>query len=420
MRRLPLAALALGVLAAQLVLASPLAPDPEPYFELKWGSYGGGDGQFREPYGVAVDAEGNVYVADSNNNRIQRFDAGGNYITAWYASKPYGMTVDADGYVYAAENLYWRKYDPDGNLVYQWRAAVRVYGIAVDSSGNVYISWNSGSNHKITRYEYVAVNQYEYDNKTWSSGRLPYGLAFDSSDHLYVADWYNGFYKYDTAGNLLLRWGTPGTGPGEYGAGSYLAVDANDDVYAIDYRLHRVQKFDGDGNFLLMWGAEGAGDGQFQGPSGIATGPGASIYVAEAGAGDRVQKFGTIPPPTPVAIDIKPGDGPNSVNPKSKGLIPVAILTTSVAAGDAFDFDAISVDAFTVAFGPAEAGKAHPRQPLGHYEDLDGDGDIDLLLHFETQETGIACGITEATLTGQTLDGVEFVGSDSVNTVGCR
>jgi len=72
-----------------------------------------------------------------------------------------------------------------------------------------------------------------------------------------------------------------------------------------------------------------------------------------------------------VGIDIKPGSDPNSINPKSKGVIPVAILTDQ-------NFDAATIDVSTVVFGPAGAQPKHN----GHIEDVDGDGDNDLMLHF--------------------------------------
>ncbi len=114
--------------------------------------------------------------------------------------------------------------------------------------------------------------------------------------------------------------------------------------------------------------------------------------------------------PLPVEVDIKPGSFPNSIDPKSKGVIPVAILTTST-------FDATTIDPLSVRFGPDGATEAHGK---GHIEDVDGDGNDDLVLHFRTQETGIACGDTSTSLTGKTFDGQQIQGSDSIQTVGCK
>ena len=111
-----------------------------------------------------------------------------------------------------------------------------------------------------------------------------------------------------------------------------------------------------------------------------------------------------------VTIDIKPGSSPNSINPRSKGRIPVAILTTDT-------FDATTVNETTVLFG-ATGTEATPVQSA--LEDVDGDGDTDMILHFNTQETGIQCGDTSGTLTGETLSGEIIEGADSVNTVGCE
>ncbi|UCG68126.1 MAG: hypothetical protein JSV09_09875 [Thermoplasmata archaeon] len=123
---------------------------------------------------------------------------------------------------------------------------------------------------------------------------------------------------------------------------------------------------------------------------------------------------GLIPEASPVSINIKPGSYPNSVNPGSKGVIPVAILTTSTSQGDPFDFDATCVDPSTVRFGPNQATIAHEK---GHIEDVDGDGDFDLLLHFIIQNTGLNSGDTQATLTGETYSGEAIKGVDTVRIV---
>ena len=111
-----------------------------------------------------------------------------------------------------------------------------------------------------------------------------------------------------------------------------------------------------------------------------------------------------------VAIDIKPGSFPNSINPKSRGRIPVAILTTDT-------FDATTVDPTTVRFGPTGT-EAAPVQSA--FEDVNGDLETDMIFHFQTQVTGIACGDTKASLTGETFDRQMIQGADSIKTVGCK
>ena len=110
-----------------------------------------------------------------------------------------------------------------------------------------------------------------------------------------------------------------------------------------------------------------------------------------------------------VKIDIKPGSDKNPVNPKSKGLIPVAVLGST-------DFDATQVDFSTVLFGSGEAKPAHD----GHVEDADGDGYMDMVFHFKTRETGITCGDTVAFLSGETFGGEGFASSDSIEVKECE
>jgi len=141
--------------------------------------------------------------------------------------------------------------------------------------------------------------------------------------------------------------------------------------------------------------------------NGIATKPYLERTYGLGGFGGRIADWRLY---QMVAIDIKPGSYPNSINPKSKGKIPVAILTTGT-------FDATTVDPATVRFG-ATGTEAAPVQSA--LEDVNGDGDTDMILHFNTQDTGIKCGDTSASLTGQTLSGQAIKGADAIQTVGCK
>jgi hypothetical protein len=129
------------------------------------------------------------------------------------------------------------------------------------------------------------------------------------------------------------------------------------------------------------------------------------------GIGRYEMTFDVIPPPIRVTLDIMPGDvDVNPVNPTAQALIPVAILTEIY-------FDAMQVDPATLAFGRGGAPLVHAS---GHTEDVDLDGDVDLVVHFQTQAADIVCGDTDAGLTGETYAGDALVGSDSIITIGGR
>jgi hypothetical protein len=115
-----------------------------------------------------------------------------------------------------------------------------------------------------------------------------------------------------------------------------------------------------------------------------------------------------------VTIDIKPSSDPNSINCTTEDeVISVAILTTD-------HFDATMVDHTTVTFEAASETHVDRRsgEPRRHEEDVDGDGDIDLVFHFRLGETDLDCDSTEGILTGETFDGQSVEGTDSVNMIG--
>jgi len=126
-------------------------------FLLKWGSRGSADGQFLSPYGVAVDSSNNVYVADREKNRIQKFSSDGTFLTKWGSSGsadsqfrfPRGVTVDSSGNVYVADTSNHRiqKFSADGTFLTTWGSFGSAdgqfknpRGITVDSSNNVYVA----------------------------------------------------------------------------------------------------------------------------------------------------------------------------------------------------------------------------------------------------------------------------------------
>jgi hypothetical protein len=118
--------------------------------------------------------------------------------------------------------------------------------------------------------------------------------------------------------------------------------------------------------------------------------------------------------PLTVALDIKPGSVKNHINLRSNEKIAVAILSTGLDS-NAEPFDATRVDPRSVRFGPKGAKATHRK-----VKDVNHDGEADLILYFKNRATGIQCGDTSASLTGETIDGQAIQGSDTIKTVGLR
>jgi len=118
-----------------------------------------------------------------------------------------------------------------------------------------------------------------------------------------------------------------------------------------------------------------------------------------------------LPPPViEVTIDIKPGSYPNSINLGSNGNVPVAIFSTE-------DFDATTVDPLTIRLSGAEVRLKGKGDPQVNFDDVDGDGLEDIIVHVDTQTFSLTGDDTEAILTGETFDGQKIRGVDTVRIV---
>jgi len=112
----------------------------------------------------------------------------------------------------------------------------------------------------------------------------------------------------------------------------------------------------------------------------------------------------------PILIDIEPGTYPNPINPREQGVVPVAILGTAT-------FNVTTVDLHSLRFGP---GGAISLDKQASFEDVNGDGILDMVVHFSVPDIGLRCNDTTLFLLGKTLQGKLIGGADSVVTVGCK
>ena len=300
---------ALCAMASVWVAGSVPAHAQVPTYLTQWGTYGSGDGQFQLPSGIATDGGGNVYVGDHYNNRIQVFGSNGQFLRQWGSggtglgqfSFIWGVSTDAAGDVFVSDpgNQRVQKFTTGGLYVSQWGSpGFDPRGIACDALGNV---WVADAVHAVVaEYDhngaFVAGIYYPGgSDQTW----VPIDVAVDEAGDVFVADGGNfaHIWKFSSSWSLLRRWGSNGTGDGQFADLSDITLDGSGKVYAIDGEGDRGQVFDGNGNFLAKWGAPGSGNAQFSNPSGIATDTGGNIFVSDT-ANNRVQKFGPLPTPT--------------------------------------------------------------------------------------------------------------------------
>jgi len=163
-------------------------------------------------------------------------------------------------------------------------------GVAIDSSGNVY---GVDEDERVQKFDLNGNFITKWGSYGSGDGQFarPQGIATDSSGTVYVVDTYNHrIQKFDSNGNFIVKWGTRGSGNGHFIYPRGVAVDSWGYVYVADTENNRIQKFDSNGNFITKWGSYGGGDGFLNYPRAVAIDSYGHIYVADT-YNHRIQKF---------------------------------------------------------------------------------------------------------------------------------
>ncbi len=272
----------------------------------------------RYPQGVAADAAGNLYIADTGNKLIRKVATDGTITTAWGAGLPASQQLPAsDVVVDGAGNLYVSsvypsivvKVAPGGSattLASSLGGGIIPYvGLALDAAGNLYIAaphgggiWKVASDGTATT-EAVGVPLV-----------TPVGVAVDSTGNVFIADaWGEVVLKVAPGGATTREAGNGGIGSGDGGPATSaqlvspygVAVDAAGNLYIADSQDNSVRKVAANGTIATVAGngtADYSGDGQpatqaeLQYPGGVAVDAAGNLYIADT-QNNRIRKVGT-------------------------------------------------------------------------------------------------------------------------------
>ncbi|MBI5032326.1 MAG: 6-bladed beta-propeller [Chloroflexi bacterium] len=279
--------------------------------ELVWNIHGDPN-PLVVPIGIAVDSDGYVYVVDSGNERVQKFDRNGKFVTMW------GFKGNGDG-----------QFSFDGGGV-----------IGIDTENNLYVGDNG--NYRVQKFDRNGKFLTKWGSPGSGEGQFGFitSLKIDRQNHVYVLDTdYHHVEVFDGSGKFLNRWGKKGYVDGTFYYESSLAIDSHgqiwiagatsfppsplqvfdsngkwlkgynpglvgnsvtqfyeiifdqqDNIYVSDQNNRRIVKFDSHGNWLGAWGGYGNQDGHFDKMEGIYVDKDGFIYVADR-KNNNVQKF---------------------------------------------------------------------------------------------------------------------------------
>jgi len=262
----------------------------------KWiGTEGSGDGQFKHPVALDIDSSLHIWVGDEKNNRVEQFaTASGDAMLSKFGSAgsgpgqfnfgfPAGIATDIQGNMWIA--------DSNNNRIQKWSIEkyvpeyVGAFGspgtgngqfkdpsdIATDSKGNLWIT--DTGNDRVQKFNAAGSYLSQFGTEGAGKGQFnsPAWLAIDGSDNVWVVDQGNNrVEEFNSSGEYVTKFGSFGSAPGQFNHPEGIAFDNKyGHVWVVDSGNNRLQIFSKTGELLQVVGSKGTGPGQFLAPAGI-------------------------------------------------------------------------------------------------------------------------------------------------------
>lgn len=271
------------------------------------GAAGSGEGQLMAPRNLAIGPDGNLYVADSGNHRIQVFDPAGNSLRSWGGfgaqaglfNEPWGIAVD-ESFVYVADTWNHRvqKFTLEGEFVTTIGQSGTVTDLGDNSDGFFFgprdivllpdnrLMVTDTGNHRLQIFDRVGsfIQIVGQQGSFLGQFNEPVGLEVAGSGAVYLADTWNGRIQRFTPDLLpASEWLVDAWAGNSTNNKPYLAVDSAERVYVTDPENYRVLIFDPAGQYLGRFGQFSADTDGFGLPNGIVIDANNNIYIADAG-----------------------------------------------------------------------------------------------------------------------------------------
>jgi len=271
----------------------------------KWG--GVNSKSFKLPKAVIADASGNIYIADESDFKVRKYDPELRSMpwsdpgqTVRKLDVPAGLALDGQGFLYVTDsaNSCVVKFDSNGKQAAKWvNKGVRgsdlngPTGIAVDRNGDVYVA--DTANNRIVKYSAAGAVKKTWGKQGSGPGEFvfPTGVAVTPKNEIIVADKGGRVQKFTREGDHISEFGKSGSGEGELNRPLGLCTDADGYVYVADTGNHRVLKFSLDGKIVAkVGGGAGASGAPLSGPVGVAVTGKGFVFVAEKDI-HQIQEF---------------------------------------------------------------------------------------------------------------------------------
>ena len=287
------------------------------------GAAGAEPGQFQRPRGLAVAPDGTLFIADTDNHRIQHLDQDGNTLHVWgsFADistgeapggtfyEPWGITIGLDGSVYVADTWNHRiqKFTPEGEFVNMWgffgqaESPYALWGprdITVDNDGNILVT--DTGNKRIVIFDADGNSISEFGGAGFSPGEFdePVGLVADSGGNLYINDTWNQRiqnFMLNSPGSydFTKSWDVYGWFGQSLDNKPYINTTSDCNIYVTDPEGYRVLEFTPDGEIVRYWGDYGQGNDSFGMAGAVAVDASCGVWVSDSG-NNRIMHF-TLP-----------------------------------------------------------------------------------------------------------------------------